>query len=331
LPSGLELARQLGISRPSLRAAMARLAHEGSLVIAQGRRTRLTNRPAPTLTQPTVCAVFPYAASERILSEHPMLLEIHAYVASRGVHWEQAFDARLASKRPELRLELLTAGRRDVCWVLFRSTPEIQRWFVRAGLPVVVIGSCSPGISLPFVDRNYGAVGTHAAGRLGTLGHRHVAVIRSDRDLAGDLACVEAFKRQLRQQNPAATVTEIRTGTDPAELRRKLEWLLRPGARKTAFFSMWAVHALTTYTHLLRLGLALPRDVSVMSRDSGLIIDDGLPELTRYSAMSRSITKRAIRVIDTLLAGELGSPRPHLVTPVYVPGSTIGPPPAAAL
>lgn len=102
LPGGHQLARQLGVSRPTVRTALLRLASEGLLVVDQGRRSRVaTKRPRrSSAPHPAVCVICPAAFEAPFLLEHPVLLEMHAEFASRGVGWEVIFEAKLAGASP---------------------------------------------------------------------------------------------------------------------------------------------------------------------------------------------------------------------------------------
>src|ERR1700722_2138551 len=101
LPGEYELARQLGISRPSVRAALARLAEDGLVEIRKGRRTRLIRHPRHGLSNvsPTVCFIAPTAP----ISDHLVILEIRAKLAVQGIGWEEVIDGMLAGKNPRPR------------------------------------------------------------------------------------------------------------------------------------------------------------------------------------------------------------------------------------
>src|SRR4026209_1127885 len=79
LPGEHQLARDLGTSRPSVRAALAQLATEGLPAIAKGRRSRILNRQntRSRLSRPRTCVVCPVSGMH-LLMEHPALLGRHA-------------------------------------------------------------------------------------------------------------------------------------------------------------------------------------------------------------------------------------------------------------
>ena len=97
LPGEHELARRLSVSRPTVRAALARLAEDGFITIKKGCRTRLrpTRRKNLLNVPPTVCLVVPSSRETRGYSGHPVLMEMRARFAEQGVGWEEIFDRAL--------------------------------------------------------------------------------------------------------------------------------------------------------------------------------------------------------------------------------------------
>jgi len=325
LPGGHQLARQLGVSRPTVQAALARLAAEGRIEIRQGRRTRLKKtRHAPAAAgHPAVCVLCPVSSDSAFFSGHALLLEMHAAFAGLGIRWEVVFDARLGEQRPETRLRQLVAGRPHVCWILFSALESIQEWFASAGVRALVLGSCAPGLTLPSADLNYRAVGWHAAGAAVRHGHRHVALVMPATSLPGDRATREGFRQYLRQRKPVLTITDCNVPEHPAGRKRVLERLLGGPERPTAVVSMRPALTIELGMVALRCGLRIPRDVSIISRDSHPLLDAALPELTRYRSTARKLAGRAVRIAACLLAGRKAPAKPSLVTPAFVAGATL--------
>ena len=323
LPGEHELARQLGISRPSVRAALARLAEDGLVEICKGRRTRLIRHPRHGLTNfsPTVCFITPYPP----ISDHPVILEIRAKLAGQGIGWEEVIDRTLAGKNPGTRLKELVAGRHRVCWILMGVSPAIQRWFENSGLPAMVLGSCYPGIKLPSVDTDYRAVGRHAAGCLSRNGHRHIALVLPHKPMPGDLAFCQGVTDFLKPIAGGITVTDIIAGSNAASLHARLDFYLARRPIPTAVVTMRPQYTLTVLLHLLQSGLRIPDDVSLISRDTHSILEQGMPALTCYRSGFAKQAHRVVRVAQSLLAGLRVSTKPSLIIPTFVAGSTLAP------
>lgn len=332
LPGGHQLARQLGISRPSVQAALARLATEGIVVVRKGHRSRLVARPRARSTSapPAVCVVCPVSSASAYFLEHPLLLELHAEFASRGIRWEVLFEMKLGSARPEARLRQLVTARPHVCWILFSASETIQAWFAQARVPALVLGSCAPGVKLPSADLNYESVGWHAAGMVARHGHRNIALILPPKPLPGDRASRQAFLRYIERQVPAAAVTDWNIPDHPGQRRAKLGRLLAGNGRPTALVSLRPALTIAAFAQVLASGLRIPEDVSIIARDTHPLLDAALPDLTRYSSTAKKLAMRAVRIASHLLAGRTVPARPSLVTPTFVPGTTLAKPTARA-
>jgi DNA-binding LacI/PurR family transcriptional regulator len=323
LPGEHVLARQLGISRPSVRAALACLAGEGLIVISKGRRTRVVGHSAHAAAKahPTVCLI----SSAPPASDHPVILEMKAELAAHGVGWEEVIDSAIGGKRPEHRLEEIVTRRHQVCWLLLSVSAPIQRWFEASGIPAMVLGSCFPGIKLPSLDTDYRAVGWHAGGCLARHGHRQIAMIMPHFPMPGDAASRDGMTAYFRQMDPEILVQEVAAGPNAASLEAKLDALFARSPSPSAILTMRPQYTLTVLLHLLQSGLKVPDDVSVISRDSHSLLEKGMPALTCYRSAFAKQAHRAVRLIQALLAGRSVPPRASLIIPTFVAGATVAP------
>ena len=325
LPGEHELARRLNISRPSVRAALARLADDGVITISKGCRTRvnLPRAAHPAGAPPTICLVVPSSRESMGFSGHPVLMEMRAQFAVLGIGWEEIFDRTLGGRHPESRLASMVNGRHHVCWLLLGASATIQRWFEQARVPTLVLGSCHAGVKLPSVDVDYYAIGWHASGCLAKAGHLRLALVLPHRALAGDLACLRGLTEYLHQRENPIAVIEVAAGPSRVGLASKLDGLLAKQPRPTAIFCIHVDHALTVLVHLLRAGWKVPQEISLLCRETQTPIDLGLPELTRYRSPAAKQAHQAVRVAQSMLAGHHVPTKPHLIMPAFVPGGTL--------
>jgi len=325
LPGEHELARRLSVSRPTVRAALARLAEEGFIAIKKGCRTRLlpTSHKNSFNAPPTVCLVVPSSRETRGFSGHPVLMELRARFAEQGVGWEETFNRALAGRHPESRLATMVSGRRHVCWLLLGASAAIQRWFAEARVPTLVLGSCHPGVELPSVDVNYYAIGWHAAGCLAKHGHRRVALVLPHQPLAGDLACLRGLSEYFHQQEKQNSVVVIAAGSRRAGLPATLDHMLRSTNSATAIFCVHVEHLLMVLVFLLRTGRRVPNEVSLVCRETSVSVDLGLPEITRYQSPVAKQARLAVRIAQSMLSGHQVTMTPNLILPAFVPGETL--------
>jgi hypothetical protein len=325
LPGEHELARRLSISRPTVRAALARLADDGIVTIRKGCRTRLASTRRKNLAgaPPTVCIVVPLPREAQGFNGHPLLMEMRAQFAVQGIGWEEVFDRTLGGRHPENRLASIVNGRRHVCWLLVGASATIQRWFQQARVPTLVLGSCHPGVDLPSLDVNYYAIGWHAAGCLAKNGHRRVVLVLPHRPLAGDLACLQGLTEYIRQQDREISVIEVTAGPSRAGFLASLDRLLAKPQPPTAILCIHVAHVLMVLVHLLRSGRRVPQDISLLCRETRPSLDQGLPELTRYRSPVAKQAHHAVRIAQSMLAGHHVPTKPNRIMPAFVPGETL--------
>lgn len=325
LPGGFRLARQLKVSRPTIRIALLQLAKEGLIVVQQGRRPRRAT-PRTSVSSPVdpaVCVVWPAPFDNPFIAENPVLLEMHAEFASREVRWEAIFEERLDRPQPEARLQQLVAARPNVCWILVAAPEPIHRWFASKQLPTLVLGSAPAGLDLPSVDIDYGAVGWHAAGTIVAHGHRQIVLMMPAKPLPGDVATRTSFLRYFEQRAPHAVASAWQVPDDLEQLRAGLDRLFKLPIRPTVVLSLRPTHTFAILLHILGSGLRIPQDISIVSRDTHPMFDSSMPELARYNSTALENATRAVKIAMRILGGRKVRPIPTLVPATFVPGKTL--------
>lgn len=326
LPGEHELAARFGVSRSSLRTALKQLEKEGAVRLSNGRRTRVNPaRLAAPPVQPSLCVVCPVSRETIALHKHPILMEMRARCASRGIRWEEVFDARLARSRPGPQLRRLVGGRRGICWVLLACGAPIQRWFAAAGVPTLVLGSCAPGVELPSNDVDFRAIGWHAAGRIIGLGHRRITMFQPPRPLPGDLAAQDGFLAYARQASVQVVVRVMPADGSRMTWGTRIRALLLSPNAPTAVFTTRVTHALGVIYHGFAAGRRIPGDLSVVLGKSDLMLETALPEVARYRDVHLRQSALAMRFVESLLAGHPMARKPTLLVPAFIPGATLGP------
>lgn len=306
LPGERRLCEEWHISRPTLRAALTALAAEGLVTIAQGRPTRVTQRPRGT-------EVAEKSASQNLtvglLSPEPLhamppfvLLwvdELRSQLASEG-HLLQVHVGRAWSggKNPARALQSLTATVPASAWVLYRSTEAMQRWFQQKQVPCVVVGSVFRGLSLPSVDRDYRAVCRHAVSVMATRGHQRLCLLIQEPQYAGDRESEAGFAEGLQEAAPRGITGHIQRHDGSREgLLNALDRLVSARQRPQALLIARSSCALTVCTALMQQGLRIPRDMAVVCRDDDSFLDETVPQIARYSVTAGAFAKRIFRLV----------------------------------
>ena len=122
LPGEHQLAQQFGISRSSLRLAMAQLGADGLIIRRNGLRARLapSRRRASTCTPQAVCVIYPVSQGIAYSGRYPVVVAaMRELFATKGIGWEEALDARFHGSNPDRLLhDLVGQWRRGLAGVL---------------------------------------------------------------------------------------------------------------------------------------------------------------------------------------------------------------------
>ena len=323
LPSERMLCTRLRISRPTLRAVLAQLEREGMISAVENKKRRILAvspmqhgrarssviallSPVPQQAMPPF-VLFWVDALRELLAEADYQLEVHA-------------SAHCFAAKPAGGLKKLTQRVQAAAWVLFRSTPVMQRWFAEQTIPAVIAGSCADELELPSVDLDYRATCRHAATMLMQKGHRQIALLLPGSSHGGDVESEHGFREAFATSNATPIVLQHRETAE--QVVEQLEALLRRKPAPTAFVVARSIHTLTVITHLLRCGHRLPRDFTVVSRDDDAFLDHVVPRVTRYSADAAKFAKRLSKLVLELAQTGRTSTKPVRLMPDLRRGET---------
>lgn len=213
------------------------------------------------------------------------------------------------------------------CWLIRSASTEVLRWFREQKIPAIVAGTRSPEIHLPAFDFDFRAVCRHAARVFQKLGHRRVVFLSPKTDFRGDRLSALGFSEAFPDAGSAERVSRVayHDGTVEA-VCRVLEGLMRSDRPPTGMLVSRSVHALTVFSHLLKSGKDLPRDVSLISRDDDEFLSAVTPSIARYDLNWNVHAKRLARAILRLARAGTLAPRQILFFPQFHKGETLAPP-----
>jgi len=323
LPSERRLCERLRISRPTLRAVLARLEREGLVGAVKNKQRLILARAAAGPARRsggTVALLTPLPAQwmppfvlfwmdtlRELLAESGFQLEVHVA--------PQAFG-----KRPARALKKLAGSLRPEVWVLFRSTEAMQRWFAAQQAVVVIAGTCAEGVSLPSVDVDYRAACRHAASLLIRRGHQRLAMLLPDSSHGGDAESEAGF---LEGAAGKARVDVLRHRESPENLLRCLDECLRRRQPPQALVVARSAHVLTVISHLLRQGRRVPEEVAVISRDDDDFLRHIVPRVSRYAADPAKFARHLAQLVLDAARDGVVKTRTLRLIPAYVAGETV--------
>jgi LacI family transcriptional regulator len=326
LPGERRLCELLRVSRPTLRAALARLAREGRIQTVHGKPSRVLLRAQTRFPEASrkLVLLTPLRTSEMPGFFRLTLDELRMKLARLEMTLEVVVEAAAGSSRPRVALERLVGSRRDALWLLYLSSEATQRWFDERDIPCVLAGTPVAGVGLPGVDRDYRAACRHAASTLINAGCRQLALLLPEGVRGGEAESTAGYLEGVAgREAPLAPPWVVRHDTTVAGVCRAVDRLLLKKPRLDGLLVGRSSHALTALTHLLRTGVRVPGDVALIARDDDTFLAETAPEVARYVTKPAHFAGALSRVVERLCGGKALRGQIRLLVPSLVRGETI--------
>ena len=332
LPSERQLSAHFQVSRKTVRKALAELRAEGVLRTERNRGSRLAaGRGARRQSSPRIALLLPEPLEfsrpftalwvNRLMS---LLQEIgHPLQIFHGTKYYGANAARSLAR--------LTTAHPARCWIVARSNQPLQAWFAASGLPALVSGSAFPGVALPSVDLDHRALCRHAAGLFLRQGHRRLALFLEHGGHGGhggDVESEQGFRAGLAAVAGAFEPVVCTPMRSAPSIIRQVQRLLARQDPPTGLLLSNSYAYLTVLSYLGSLGLRVPRDMSVVSRDEETFLRFMHPTPTYYSTPAAKFAQALHQALKRLLAGDRSAFAIRIM-PDLVRGESVGPAPGA--
>ena len=206
LPGVRVLARQLGVSVPTICNALHLLAVEGTVAGADRRRWQVNEKAGKAAARDpngghadshavstgTTDAALPKArpgprahagrllflTTQALDSERFHGVEIFSYLLDLlgEKDWEvmHRVEKFATAKNPRQSWNQLARGKKIDAWVVLIGTPVFGRWAASQGFPCLFLGGNSGNSGIPRIAVNFGAMAREALARLHESGHRRI-------------------------------------------------------------------------------------------------------------------------------------------------------------
>ncbi len=332
LPGERPLCESLQVGRTTLRKAVTRLKRRGLVEVVHGSGTRVLTRKRVRRAKRHEYHVA-LLAREPLQTLRPMqalwIDGFRAMLAERGGRLHVFSGTQYFRAGASAKLKKLVEQNPHGCWVLAMSNEAMQRWFHRNQPRCIVAGSVYPGVDLPFRDLDHSAVCRHAAGVLLAAGHRKVAFLVRKSRLAGDVESEQGFRLGMKLARSSVDATISYHDESVRDICRTLDRLMTAPSRPTALFVANAYCYLVVVSRLAQLGLRIPDDVSVISRDDSPFMSYLLPTPARYVVSTQRMAKSLLKLVLDMYENEGTTQGAVRLMPEFTRGGTLAAPPVS--
>jgi DNA-binding LacI/PurR family transcriptional regulator len=332
LPPERFLARSLQVSRRTLRSAIQILRKEKLILTTPGSGSRIATPSRPmaggdATRRNVIGLMLPESLDHLKPSTLVLVDELRTLLYQKGFRLEVHVGQRYYSNRPSAALTELTTKHPADGWILIFSNPVNQTWFKEKKLPVVIAGTAHDNLDLPDVDIDMFAACRHAANLLVQKGHRSVALLTEDSRLPGEHKSVDGFLEGTRLLGKSEVRTKVwRWPGSLQRLRPLAERLVRGPEAATAVIVNNAHQYLALFSVLTRMGIVVPRDLSLISRNDEYFFQFLEPEPTRYTCGPQARAKAVVSALTRVIQGEQVLERHFWLVPDFIAGATVAPP-----
>jgi DNA-binding LacI/PurR family transcriptional regulator len=333
LPAEPALAAMFGVSRVTLRAALAKLTETGVIAPHRGRRTTILKRPKASAK-----AISAEKRPGRILFLSPNALHelppgvllvldlLRAQMERDGLVLEHRQCHAFTLTECAGALEKFIPVEPAEIYLLHLAPSPAQAWFAARGLSAIVVGTPVENAPLPGVHTDLRATARHALKHLVAVGHDagRVGLFVPKLDLPDNRAVIAGFL-----EGGGSSVMIVR---HPGESETLRAWIGRrdplAATKPTAVITAWPGAALALIgTVSVRRGKTIPENLSVVCLYDDPAFGMLVPSVTRYRRAPEKYVSILSRLIRRTLRGDKPGPaESRTLFPALIKGETVAAP-----
>jgi LacI family transcriptional regulator len=323
MPGGARLARELGVGRMTIEAALAQLEKEGLLEPQGERRRRRILLPdrRPTLRSLRLGLLF-YEKRDRSIH---YLIDLQHQLRAAGHVLEVAPRTLTELDMDPARVARMVGGVTADAWIVVAGSLEILEWFAARPTPTFALFGRQREFHLASLGVDSLPAARVAIQRLIDFGHRRIVqMARRDRRLPKPGQSEQAFLDQLAENGIRVGPYHLPPWEDTGRgFHERLEEMFRH-TPPTALILQEAPLFFAAQQALLKLGLRVPDDVSLLCTDGDPYFEWFRPTVSHIRWDPRTLVRRIVRWAVNVSRG-IEDRRRTLVSGEFVEGGTIGP------
>ena len=221
--------------------------------------------------------------------------------------------------------------RRHVDGIIFSRVSDrsrVIRFVERSNIPVVILDRSLKRENIPTVVLDNPGAGALAAEHLVSLGHTAIGVVTGPLDIALCRERQQGFVAALRRHGLELPPARVFEGDfKSAGGLAAAEAFLEGGLPFTALWCHNDLMALGAMRALVRHGVRIPRDLSVVGMDNSTFCELSDPSLTTVSQPFEDMCRRAVELIVGMRGGERPAERRLVVAPGLIARESSAAPP----
>ncbi|BCX46293.1 hypothetical protein HAHE_02010 [Haloferula helveola] len=329
MPGVITLEQETGVNRNTLEAGLRILEREG-LIASQGtgrRRKIIDTEKRDDGGRSIRLAMLEFDEASKgesyvVEMRHRLEEAGHRVLVTRETLQHLAMNAS--------RVAQLVARTQADAWIVGAGSRDVISWFSRRPFPTFCVFGRRRGLPIAGAGPDKTGAMRKAVSRLAGLGHvRIVLLTRTDRRLPVPGASETAFLESLEEMGIAGGDYNLPSWEDhPEDFQRVLNSLFAVSP-PTAIIVDTVELYLSTQQFLLKQGLAVPRDVSLVCTDSSPVFDWCQPRIAHIHWDTRPLVRRVVRWAANV-SKRRRDLRQSLIRATLVEGGTIAPAPGRA-
>ncbi len=331
LPSERALAAEFGVSRPTLRSALARLRDAGVIKSEEGRTACAAPEPEVGETAPLrhhrVAFLSPHAFHRLPHGAMMTYSQVEQRLSRRGLRLDFKTCGFFRQSRSRANSPIMLRGPGADVHVLHDAPEVVQRWFERGGHRCVVAGTRAPGVSLPALGVDLSAAAQDAVRRLREKGHvfGRILFLAPEHLSPGQMEAAEGFAKANGAAFPLLRHPEDESGWAEWIATKLAPDLLLPGGFSAVITVCPRFTAALMSCLGARFGIRIPDSLSLVCLADDPMLDLLVPGVTRYRASALAQVKGLSRLILDVAEGR-GTDEVRLLAPDFVAAGTMGAP-----